>query len=152
MSTRLPRFPSLKEKLAVDVVVVGGGITGITAAYLLKRTGRTVALIERDRCAQADTGHTTAHLTFVTDTRLSSLVKSFGREHAQAVWDAGWAGMRQIEENVATLKVPCRHSSVPGYLHASLKGQEDERSRLQEDAQLADELGFPAGYVESVPF
>ena len=41
--------------------VVGGGITGLTAAYLLAAAGKSVALLERGRCAQAETGHTTAH-------------------------------------------------------------------------------------------
>src|SRR5258707_7343844 len=66
----MPRFPKLAEDLQVDVVVIGAGITGITAAYLLKKAGDTVALVERGRCASIDTGHTTAHLTCVTDTRL----------------------------------------------------------------------------------
>jgi hypothetical protein len=38
-------------------------------------------------------GHTSAHLTMVTDARLTELVKRFGRNHAQAVWDAGLAAM-----------------------------------------------------------
>src|SRR5688572_13309549 len=88
-TARLRRFAPLDRDLRVDVAIVGGGITGITIAYLLKRAGRTVALLERDRCARADTGHTTAHLTHVTDLRLKQLVDKFGRDHAQAVWDAG---------------------------------------------------------------
>ena len=71
-SAPLPRFPKLDRDEEVDVVIVGGGITGLTAAYLLTLDGRRVALLERERCAQIDTGHTTAHLTMVTDPRLSS--------------------------------------------------------------------------------
>src|SRR4030088_1511193 len=66
-NTPAPKFSSLKEDLVVDVLIIGGGITGITAAYLLKRAGLTVALVERYRCVSADTAHTTAHLTCVTD-------------------------------------------------------------------------------------
>src|SRR6266850_4848653 len=88
LSTQLPQFPSLSSDLEVDVVVIGGGLTGITAAYLFKKSGVKVALLERDRCAAADTGHTTAHLTYVTDERLSHLVKVFGRDGAQAFWEA----------------------------------------------------------------
>src|SRR5436190_12510849 len=91
-----PRFSPLKDDLAVDVLIVGGGITGITAAYLLKRSGCTVALVERDRCASVDTAHTTAHLTCVTDSPLSELVQNFGRDHAQAVWDAGLSAIDTI--------------------------------------------------------
>jgi glycine/D-amino acid oxidase-like deaminating enzyme len=45
----------------VDVAVVGGGLAGITTAYLLKRAGRTVAVIESRRIGGGETGHTTAH-------------------------------------------------------------------------------------------
>ena len=48
-STALPRFEKLKSNYKVDVVVIGAGITGITAAYLLKKTDHTVALLERGR-------------------------------------------------------------------------------------------------------
>jgi hypothetical protein len=43
---------------------------GTTAAYLLKKVGLSVALIDRERVASIDTGHTTAHLTYVTDVEL----------------------------------------------------------------------------------
>jgi len=71
---RVGPFPSLNSNLDVDVVVIGGGLTGITAAYFLKKEGAKVALLERDRFGCCDTGHTTAHLTYVTDERLHRLV------------------------------------------------------------------------------
>src|SRR5437764_81554 len=92
-NTPAPRFSQLKEDLAVDALIVGAGITGITAAYLLKRAGCSVALVERDRCVSVDSAHTTAHITCVTDTPLSDLVNTFGRDHAQAAWDAGLAAI-----------------------------------------------------------
>jgi cation diffusion facilitator CzcD-associated flavoprotein CzcO len=72
----MPRFPKLRRNVDVDVAVIGAGITGITAAYLLKRAGYTVALVERGRCGGVDTSYTTAHLTYVTDQRLTQLVKN----------------------------------------------------------------------------
>lgn len=148
---QLPRFAPLRKSIDVDVLVVGGGMTGITAAYLLKKARLKVALIERDRCAQLDTGNTTAHLTCVTDLRLPQLVRRIGRDHAQAVWDAGLAAIQEIEEIIASQKIACEFSRVPGYLHSSLEGEKDESRDLKKDAELAQELGFPAEFVSKVP-
>src|SRR5579885_2155913 len=147
----IPRFPKLESDLKVDVVVVGGGITGSTAAYLLKKAGKKVALLERDHFAQIDTGHTTAHLTYVTDTRLHMLVRNFGREHAQAAWDAGRAAIEQIHEISEREQIACDFTWVPGFLHASLTQETDERSSLEEDSKLANELGFDAEFMDHVP-
>src|ERR1043166_8850676 len=98
--TPIRKFPKLQRNISADVIVIGAGITGITAAYLLKKAGSTVALIERERVASIDTGHTTAHLTYVTDVGLQQLAKNFGNDHAQAAWDAGAAAIDEIERIV----------------------------------------------------
>lgn len=84
-SVSIPTFGLLSRDLDVDVVVIGAGITGLTTAYLLAFAGKSVALLERDRCGQIDTGHTTAHLTMVTDVRLKELEARFGRTRAGRV-------------------------------------------------------------------
>jgi glycine/D-amino acid oxidase-like deaminating enzyme/nitrite reductase/ring-hydroxylating ferredoxin subunit len=152
-SESLPRFPKLARNEHVDVVIVGGGITGLTAAYLLARAGRSVAVLERDRCARTDTGHTTAHLTMVTDMRLSELVKSFGREHAQAAWDAGLAAIDQIDQIVRREKIDCRFAWVPNYLHAPRAAAATvDDVDFRDEAVLANDLGFDAAFVPEVPF
>jgi siroheme synthase (precorrin-2 oxidase/ferrochelatase) len=95
-SATFPQFAKLAQDVVADVAVVGAGVTGLSAAYLLAKAGKHVIVLERDRCATIDTGHTSAHLTMVTDPRLSELVKRFGRSHAQAVWDAGIAAIASV--------------------------------------------------------
>jgi glycine/D-amino acid oxidase-like deaminating enzyme/nitrite reductase/ring-hydroxylating ferredoxin subunit len=135
----------------VDVVIVGGGIAGLTAAYLLSRAGKTVALLERDRIAQVDTGHTTAHLTMATDTRLGELVNRFGRHHAQAAWDAGLAAIAQIDAIVREHRIQCAFEWVDAYLHAPVADVNRWVAEFEEEAALARELGFDAAFVREVP-
>jgi glycine/D-amino acid oxidase-like deaminating enzyme/nitrite reductase/ring-hydroxylating ferredoxin subunit len=145
-------FPAVAGAATVDVLVVGGGITGITTGYLLQKAGLSVCLIERDRIGRVDTGHTTAHLTHVTDMRLYQLVENFGRDHAQAVWDAGAAAIDQIEEIVMRENIGCEFTRVPGYLHAPVEpGENADLGHFQEDARLANEFGFDAEDLDQVP-
>ncbi len=149
-----PRFSALKEDIAVDVLIVGAGITGITAAYLLKRAGCNVALVERDRCLSHETSYTTAHLTCVTDKLLSTLADNFGKNHAQAVWDAQLAAIDTIDRIVWREQIKCQFEWVPAYLFnpaagASRAGQKS--IDLSQEADVARELGFDAQLVESVP-
>src|SRR4029450_10802085 len=99
-SAPIKRFPALQKNININVLVIGAGITGITTAYLLKKAGLTVALIARESVALTDTGHTPAHLTFVTDVGLHELAANFGDDHAQAAWDAGTAAIDEIERIV----------------------------------------------------
>src|SRR5690348_13407460 len=114
-SASLPRFGKLDRDLTVDVAIVGGGITGLTAAYLLKREGLSVAVIDRARIGGVDTGHTSAHVTCVTDQDLTDLASTFGRDHAQATWDAGLAAIDTIDTIVRGNGIACDWRWVTGY-------------------------------------
>src|SRR4029450_4221453 len=120
--TPIQKFPELQRNVNADVLIVGAGITGITAAYLLKKTGATVALVERERVAARDTGHTTAHLTCVTDVQLQELAHNFGEDHAQAAWDAGADAIDEIERIVEEEGIRCEFTRVPAYLHVRVEG------------------------------
>src|SRR5438034_125224 len=152
-SAPIKQFPGLQKNINVDVLVVGAGITGITTAYLLKKAALTVALIERERVASIDTGHTTAHLTFVTDVGLHELVGNFGDDHAQAAWDAGTAAIDEIERIVQEEEIQCEFTRAPGYLHVCADGFSDkEISSLKKEARVGAKLGLGAIYLERVPY
>src|SRR5215813_1804059 len=151
--TQIRKFPKLQRNISADVLVVGAGVTGITTAYLLKKAGSTVALIDRERVASIDTGHTTAHLTYVTDLQLQELERNFGKDHAQAAWDAGAAAIDEIERIIAEEEIECEFRRVPAYLHAPVGGSsKKEASSLKKEADLAAKLGFDAAYLNSAQY
>ncbi len=151
---QVPALRSLeksKRKLRFDVVVVGGGATGITTAYTLKKAGKKVCLLERDRIISGDSGSTTAHLTAVTDLRLSDLVSGFGEEAAKLVWDAGKVAIDAIQENISANKIACDFKTVSGYLHESSNSPAGETDKLRGELDVALKLGIEASFHDSVP-
>ena len=147
-----PRFQRLAANGEFDAVVIGGGITGVTAAYFLKQAGKRVCLVERNRIGFVDTGLTTAHITYITDLRISELVNKFGEEAAALVWQAGATAIDLIEAVVNELEIDCQFHRVNGYLHESILGQKDERADFERDAEIAKKLGFPAEFMANVPY
>ena len=149
----LPHFPPAEHNIETDTIVIGGGLTGITTAYLLHRAGKSVVLIERGRCGLIDTGHTTAHLTAVPDLRLHEIVRTFGVGAAREVWDAGMTAIGRIATIVREERIDCGFRREPGYLHAP-PGEDPAPhiEGLKREAEAAAQLGIDAEYLESVPF
>jgi glycine/D-amino acid oxidase-like deaminating enzyme/nitrite reductase/ring-hydroxylating ferredoxin subunit len=121
---RQARFPALSENIQVDVAVVGGGITGVTTALLLAEGGKRVALLEGRRLGAGVTGHTTAHLTEVVDTRYHELESKWGRDAARLVRASSRAAIEKIAELASA--VECGFERVNGYLFT------DQDSQLEE--------------------
>jgi len=152
---KLPRFTKVDRVGRYDVIIIGGGITGLSAAYLLKKAGRKVCVLERDRICAVDTGQTSAHLTYVTDLRPAELTQKFGKDAARLVWEAGAEAIDTIESIARREGIECDFRRVPGFLHASLdkkKDGTDEIDDLKKEAQAASDLGFGAQFVSAVPY
>ena len=147
-----PRFgPLQSDQLEVDVAIVGGGVTGLTAAWLLKKAGRRVAVLEARELLSGTTGGTTAHLTQVVDTRYHELASKFGKEGARLVAESNGAAITLIERLVAELGADCGFERVPGYLYAETADQLEELER-ELAAAVASGLSAVRDPKPPVPF
>src|SRR5688500_10945443 len=78
-------WPALAEDIEVDVAVVGGGITGVTTAWLLARTGRRVALVEAHAVGGGDTSSSTGNLYATVSGGLKALRDKWDVDTARSV-------------------------------------------------------------------
>lgn len=147
-STPKTDFPSLQEGVSVDVAVLGGGITGITAATLLKRAGKTVALIESDRVVEGVTGHTTAKVTASHGQIYAQVSESFGEDGARLYGQSNQAAIEMIAGFVEQEGIDCDFSRLPNYLYSVT---EDEVPSLRAEAEAAARAGLPASFVREIP-
>ena len=116
METALPDFPPLSESIRVNVCVVGAGIAGMTAAYLLARTGRAVVLIDDGPIAGGETGRTTAHLTAALDDRYYRIETLHGRDGSRIAAASHTAAIDRIETIISVEDIACEFERLDGYL------------------------------------
>lgn len=141
-------YPPLEGELGVDVVVVGGGITGLTVAALLQRQGLEVAVLELHRVAEGETGHTTAHLTELTDRRYHVLESKFGQRGARLVAESSRAAIEFIGAMANELGAECGFARVPAYLYAEKARHARE---LEKEVEAARRAGVAAELTREVP-
>jgi glycine/D-amino acid oxidase-like deaminating enzyme/nitrite reductase/ring-hydroxylating ferredoxin subunit len=125
------------DRLHVDVAVVGGGITGVTSALLLKDAGRSVAVLEARELGSGVTAGTSAHITSVLDTRYHQLEQTFGREGAALAARSSQAAIEQIARLVERTRADCDFARVPGYLFTEHEAGVDDLRRELEAARAA---------------
>src|SRR5215217_5284653 len=71
-------IPSSPRGEPVDVVIIGGGIAGLTTAYLVSKSGKRVVVVEDGYIGSGETGRTTAHITHALDDRYYNLEQRHG--------------------------------------------------------------------------
>lgn len=143
-----PHFDALRGDAHADVVIVGAGITGLTAALLLAEKGRRVVVVEKETIASGETGNTTAHLTVALDARYHYVQRHYSKEEAKLVAAAGRASLDKIAELVRRFSIDCHFRRVNGYLYTEKRKYVAE---LKNEAAAAREAGLDAQWTSEVP-
>jgi glycine/D-amino acid oxidase-like deaminating enzyme/nitrite reductase/ring-hydroxylating ferredoxin subunit len=119
-----------------DVCVIGAGIAGMTAAYLLSRAGRTVIVLDDGAIGGGETGRTTAHLSDALDDRYQELERLHGADGARLAAHSHRSAIDLIEHIVTEEGIECDFAWVDGYLFPP----DEEGDTTSSHAALDDEL------------
>lgn len=144
----IPDRPPLERDLDVDVCVLGGGISGLTTAYLLALRRKRVALLESGSLGGGETGRTTAHLTSVLDDGHAELERVHGREASRLAAESHAAAIDQIEGSIRLERIDCGFTRLDGYLFRPPGTSLDELARERLAARRA---GLDVEWVRRAP-
>lgn len=147
-STPPTTYHTLDDDVKVDIAIVGGGITGITSAYLLKQEGYKVAIIEADRIIQGATGLTTAKVTSQHGLIYDRLMTQMGEEKARQYAEANETAIREIALLVDKESIDCDFSRQNAYVFTQ---QEYYFPQLRRETDIASDLGIKSSFLREIP-
>lgn len=134
-------FPALTGEVRVDVAVVGGGITGVTTARMLRDRGLTVALVEARRVGEEVTGKSTAKITSQHDISYTTIARKFGEDGARLYAEANETGLATIIGLAERFGIECALERKPAYVWTR---DEARVEAIEKEAELTARLGLPA--------
>lgn len=143
----LPRFTEIEGDVETDVLIIGGGITGILCAYFLQERGIPYILVEgRTACSQT-TKNTTAKITFQHGLIYDKLLRSAGAEKARMYLEANQSAVKKYFELCRGMD--CHFEEKTNYVYSL-----DDRGKLEKEVEALHKIGFDAilSETEELPF
>ncbi len=146
-SIALPSFPQLQENLECDVVIIGGGISGILCAHMLKRSGLNCILLESNTICSKVTGNTTAKITSLHGFIYSYLVRSFNAELARLYYEANEEAI--LEYSSLCKNIDCDFEFCDSYIFSL-----DDKEKIDNELKCLKNLNIDAEYatLNMLPF
>lgn len=136
------------QETTYDVIIAGGGITGITTAWMLQKIGKSCLVLEARNIGFGTTGGTTAHLNTLLDTPYTTLIKNFGEENAKLVAEAARTAIDLIKDNIHKLAINCGFKEAPAFVFSQTQQQTEE---LEEIYKASKKVGLQIAYSEKIP-
>ena len=133
--------PALDHDIEADVVIVGGGITGVSAALNMAEAGLKPVLLEAQSIGWGASGRNGGQVLPGLAAPMHRVSKLIGADLAKKVWDMSVEGRDILYARIARHNIPC--DPWQGYLHVALKPRQ-ARDLKEEQEELA-RLGAPVG-------
>lgn len=147
MPNYVPKTQSIREEI-FDILIVGGGMTGISTGLLLQKSGKSCIVAEAHTLGFGTSGGTTAHLNTFMDASYDKVISKFGENNAQLLAAAARTALDLIASNIRDHRIICEYRELPGYLYSQ---NEEQTKELQKILDASKTAGLDIDYVTEIP-
>jgi gamma-glutamylputrescine oxidase len=138
-------YPSLNENIEADVIIVGGGITGISAAYHFGIEGLSTVLLEGEVIGGGTTGLSLGILAIGNESDLQNTVNLVGEEKACKIWNDSIQAIKLIEDVISKHNIDCEFQKTGG-IYLAVKKRHSKI--IENEVKIRNKLGFSAEFLD----
>lgn len=145
-------YPSLKKSISTDVLIIGGGISGVTCAHCLSEKGINSVLIEAGELTDGTTGNTTGKLTVQHGIIYYKTEEKYGIDAARDYFLSQSSALDFVKRVVQKEAIDCQLSENSACIFAvndeewdTLKKEYNTAKKIGIDAELSERCEFPPG-------
>lgn len=142
-------YQNLSDDISFDVCIIGGGITGITAGYLLVKEGLKVAILDAGSILNGTTGHTTAKITAQHGLIYDELINHFGVEKAKQYYLAAEQSRQFIKKTIESKKIDCDFQMEDAYVYAIT---DQSAQKIHNEMEAYQKLDIQGQIADTIPF
>lgn len=139
-------YPSLREDLETEVLIVGGGITGSLIAHQCIKDGYKTTLIDRREIGHGSTSATTSMLQYEIDIPLYQLTDQIGKKAAEESYWACYKSIDALEQIVKDIKSDCGFKKKESLYFAAFK---KDVAGLKKEFEARKNIGMPVKWLEA---
>jgi glycine/D-amino acid oxidase-like deaminating enzyme/nitrite reductase/ring-hydroxylating ferredoxin subunit len=140
-------YAPLDKDQETEVLIVGGGLTGLMTAWNLMQAGKKAVVVEARTIGSGVSGNTTAHLNSSVDCDYHIVAKNFGKDTAKLVAEAAVLGIELVGQVDKAHNLDANYQKVPAYIYAETT---DQILELQKELKAAKEAGLDVEEVEEI--
>ncbi|MBD0332421.1 MAG: FAD-binding oxidoreductase, partial [Chitinophagaceae bacterium] len=140
-------FDCLRGNVTADAAIIGGGITGITSAYLLGKAGLNTVVLESLRVGGGTTGFSTGNLYCTVDEYLHSIKSKYGKDKLKTLVQSRVGAVDLIRNIVQEFNIDCELTDAPFYFFAE---SEEGIKKVDKEAEAAQDAGLNVSFEKEI--
>ena len=139
-------FPKLNENIKTDVLIIGGGITGLSTAYFLKDSNKKITLVEQNKIGHGITSKTTGKLTYLQGTVYQKLENIYGIDIAKKYLNSQKYAIDLVKEIIIQNNIKCDYQSNSSYVFTN-----SSKSKINNEIKALDKMNQPYKIRRELP-
>ena len=148
LSAKQDKITEKKLEKTTEVLIIGGGITGMTTAYFLMNSKKPITVIDKSRIGMGVTVKTTAKLNYLQGDIYQKLEKNFDKKTSKLYFDSQVEAIDLVNKIVAKEKIDCDLEKCDSFIFTKEK---KGISKIDKEKEILEGWDMKVGTVENLP-